>query len=466
MKISDGFRRKGQLLAVTLVIAGLTLVAIAKRRQWIPIVGRYLPTNSKDYPPEDGGDADHEQKGHEHNGAREVDSLQLSQTAWKNIGLKTKVVQPQSYVKTDSVPALVIERPGRSQVEITTPLTGIVTRIYPIEGEALEPQQPVFDLRLTHEDLVTAQRDYLRSAEELQVVQREIERLESVGDGVISGRRILEQQYEMQKIQAALHAQRQALLLHGLNEEQVGQILETRQLLTVLTVAAPPFDEDADHHDVQHLYHVQRIYVRRGQHVTAGDPLCVLADHCLLYIEGQAFEKDAQRLVQAAREGWPMEIRRLTSDSADDDQTLYLDVMYVADQVDPQSRALRFYLALPNQLTRDEREGDHRFVAWKYRPGERMQVMIPIAGRWENQIVLPPEAVVIEGPEAYVFEQNGDHFDRFPVHVLFRDRDAVVIENDGSLVGSTLAVSGAYQMHLALKNRAGSGVDPHAGHSH
>jgi len=34
------------------------------------------------------------------------------------------------------------------------------------------------------------------------------------------------------------------------------------------------------------------------------------------------------------------------------------------------------------------------------------------------------------------------------------------------LVGSTLAMSGAYEMHLALKNQAGGGVDPHAGHNH
>ena len=34
------------------------------------------------------------------------------------------------------------------------------------------------------------------------------------------------------------------------------------------------------------------------------------------------------------------------------------------------------------------------------------------------------------------------------------------------LIGSTLAMSGAYQMHLAIKSKAGGGVDPHAGHSH
>jgi hypothetical protein len=42
-----------------------------------------------------------------------------------------------------------------------------------------------------------------------------------------------------------------------------------------------------------------------------------------------------------------------------------------------------------------------------------------------------------------------------------------VIESDGTLFpGDVVAVSGAYQMQLALKNKAGGGVDPHAGHNH
>jgi hypothetical protein len=67
----------------------------------------------------------------------------------------------------------------------------------------------------------------------------------------------------------------------------------------------------------------------------------------------------------------------------------------------------------------------------------------------------------------YVYRQNGDHFDRVPVHVLYRDRDSVVVANNGSLFpGDVVAGKGAYQMHLALKNKSGGGIDPHAGHQH
>ena len=81
--------------------------------------------------------------------------------------------------------------------------------------------------------------------------------------------------------------------------------------------------------------------------------------------------------------------------------------------------------------------------------------------------MLPVDAVVNEGAESFVFQQNGDRFDRKPVHVEYRDQRWVVIENDGTLFpGDVVATAGAYLMHLALKNKAGGGVDPHAGHNH
>ena len=73
---------------------------------------------------------------------------------------------------------------------------------------------------------------------------------------------------------------------------------------------------------------------------------------------------------------------------------------------------------------------------------------------------------VISNVETFGFKQIGNQFHRVAVHVQYRDKDWVVIEDDGLLVGRMVAVAGAYQMQLALKNKAGGGIDPHAGHSH
>ena len=122
---------------------------------------------------------------------------------------------------------------------------------------------------------------------------------------------------------------------------------------------------------------------------------------------------------------------------------------------------------VPNQVLQDTTTPDgHRFVTWRFKPGQRMQLRVPVE-QWKDRIVLPVDAIAQEGAETFAFLQNGDHFDRRPVHVEYRDQLWVVVANDGSLFpGDTVALTGAHQMQVALKNKAGGGVDPHAGHNH
>jgi len=105
-------------------------------------------------------------------------------------------------------------------------------------------------------------------------------------------------------------------------------------------------------------------------------------------------------------------------------------------------------------------------VTWRYKPGQRMQLLVPVE-EWRDRIVLPPEAVAQDGLEHYVFMTHGDHVHRQPVHVEYRDPTAVVIADDGALSpGDQIAMTAAQQLQLALKNRSGGAIDPHAGHNH
>ena len=85
--------------------------------------------------------------------------------------------------------------------------------------------------------------------------------------------------------------------------------------------------------------------------------------------------------------------------------------------------------------------------------------------------MLPAAAVVLEGPEAYVFRANGDALDRKPVNLLLDDRDKLLVANDGSIAaGNHIAQNGAAQLNRVLKARAAGGGEghghDHAGHSH
>jgi membrane fusion protein, heavy metal efflux system len=444
---------------------------------------------------------DHADHGHEHDAA---ESLHLSPQAMRNIGLTADALRPvelSTFRRSITLPGVVVERPGRTRVEVATPMTGVVTHVHAVQGEAVEPGTLLFQIRLTHEDLVAAQTDFLKALGELDVEEREIQRLSEVTrSGAVAGNVLLERQYARDKLTALLDAQREALRLHGLSQEQVDRIASERRLLRELQVFAPSADdhsedelrlsgrsaqpvsllqdENAEQNEGGNAAEpagggagdespliLQQLDVHKGQAVTAGETLCVLADYSLLFIEGQAFAQDVAALREASRQDWPVEAI-FEAPGAASEVVEELEIAYLSNEIDPQTRTLHVYVLLPNDITSDRTERDNRYVQWRYRPGQRLQLRIPVE-EWTDQIVLPVEAVAREGAESFVFQQNGDHFDRVPVHVKYQDQQVAVIANDGSLFpGDVVARRGAHQMQMTLQNQAGGAVDPHAGHSH
>ena len=84
-----------------------------------------------------------------------------------------------------------------------------------------------------------------------------------------------------------------------------------------------------------------------------------------------------------------------------------LHLLYLSTKIDPAKRTLDFYVTLPNQPQRDSKYDDgRRFIAWKYRPGQRVQLEIPLEVL-PNRIVLPIDALAQDGTETYVFTPNG-----------------------------------------------------------
>lgn len=448
------------LFAAILLAVGVT--AVATSNQWLPHL-RSL-TSRANQQADSSPHGPH--AGHDHQESKASTSVELSERGLKNIGFEPFVIKPAEYARTLSLPSIVVERPGRSQIHVTAPLTGLITEIYAVNGEAVGPEEPLFELRLTHEELVSAQTEYLQTQSNLEIVNRELTRLQGLGQGIIAGKRVLEKEYEKQKLESAILAIEQAMLLHGLTEEQIDEIRRTKQLFRKVTVSSPRHNHEGETCDQPHLFTIQRLGIAAGEQIEVGRELAVLADHCELHVEAIAFEDDAAAIRTAAREGRSVTALPLNSKSKEV-IVQGLEILYVADQIDPNSRALKVYLRLPNQVVLEKSlPGGKRFLEWKYKPGQRLDINIPIE-RWQNQLVMPTAAVVDEGGESYVYRQNGDHFDRISVHVLYRDQSNLVVANDGALfAGDVIAGQGAFQMHLALKNKSGGGIDPHAGHNH
>lgn len=487
----------GWLVAVAVVVP-----AFVYRGAWFPgteawvkrTVGIYRQPGSSTAHGNGDAEAESGEQAHDdHAGHDDSSSLELSDQALKNLGLTPEFIQPiklSTYRRSITVPAVVTERPGRTRLQVATPMTGVIRHVHAVSGEAVKPGTLLFEIRLTHEDLVLAQTNFLQALGELDVEKREIIRLtEATKTGAVPRIKLLEREYAKDKLEALLSAQREALRLHGLSEKQVDQIATGRRLLRELQLFAPSPDEHSEdelklaNRPVQQAVFqpvvalqkpldevvplvISELRVHKGQSVNAGETLCTLSDYSNLYVEGLAFEQDAGSIAAAARRHWT--VRAVFEQPNNQRQTLdNLPIIRLSNEIDTNSRTLHFYAGLPNTIDSltDTKDGN-QFVGWRYRPGQRLRLEVPIE-EWPNEIVLPVEAVTKEGAEFYAFQQNGTHFDRVAVHVKHRDQSSAVIANDGALFpGDVVAWRCAHQMQMALKNKSGGGADPHAGHTH
>ncbi len=481
--------------AVVLVLLGS---ALGTANRWLPPLRGWVEatvgTAEADASTDDAGHDDHAAHG-------DSDSLQLSAQARRNVGLTegmVRAIQLQTFTRYITVPATVVERPGRTRIQVPAPMTGIVNGIYVTRGQAVSAGDRLFRLRLTHEDLVKAQTEYLQTLGELDVAKKEIGRLRDLTKGLVPAK-LRERLYEQEKLEVTLAAKREALALHGLSkgpEGQIARIDSERILITEIDVRVPAMNLDASLRNPANEplvartsfvqvaettssgqqtapiatpmdpLIVQDVPVHRGQFVNAGETLATLVNYRGLYIEGQAFEHDSDEIELAAKNEWTLTAIREKSGSQQE-SIPGLRIVYLDNEIELHSRAMRFYVNLPNKIVHATRTPEgFQVIGWRFKPGQRLQLRVPVE-QWSKQIVLPVDAVAQEGAEYFVFQENGNDFDRRPVHIQYRDQFQVVIANDGSLFpGDKIALTGAHQMQIALKNKSGGGVDPHAGHSH
>lgn len=405
--------------------------------------------------------------------------LEISSQARKNLRLVSKAVQPQTYWRTVVIPGEIADWPGLTDRGVTSPAEGVVTAIHAFQGDTMRPGEPMFTLRLFSEYLQTTQTQLFKARQETAIVQAEINRLsDAVSTGAISGSKVIELQSEIKRQATLMQAARQELLVRGLTPDQVQQI-ESGSFVSTVEIVAPPvrnleaFSSRSASQGVQQIsfvnklsddqsvaYEVQELAVELGQQVQTGQLLAKLSNHQMLYVVGHAFKRDAAILEQAAQVKLPIEV-----EFAEDDGDRWpplnqsFKIRHLSNTIDKNNRTFDFFVPLTNQSRAFDEQG-HVFLVWRFRPGQRARISVPVE-KFDDVFVLPAEAVVREGPEAFVFRQNGDLFKQIPVQILNEDRRFIVIANDGSITaGAFLAQSSAASLNRVLKSQSVSGQQP------
>ena len=96
---------------------------------------------------------DHGEEGHDdHAGHDEGTSLEVKAQALKNLGLTQQFLEPialRDYRRTITVPAIVAAKPGRTQIRVSSPLSGVVKHVHSVTGEAVTAGELLFEVRLT-----------------------------------------------------------------------------------------------------------------------------------------------------------------------------------------------------------------------------------------------------------------------------------------------------------------------------
>ncbi|MEQ8791710.1 MAG: efflux RND transporter periplasmic adaptor subunit [Pirellulaceae bacterium] len=476
-----------------LVLAALGAVAAAVGLTWSwwlpPLRERILAVTSPvdDHghgaagQPDDHGDGGHDDHAGHDDHDLDPDVLEVSPAAQKSQGIRVEPLRRSDYGRSLPIPGVVAPIHGVTYQDVITKTSGEVTRIFALEGQIVKAGAPLFEISLTHQEAIQHQIDLLEALAQVEVANAEIARLEQLersNPGGLAGAKLLQQRYELRHLQHTVESRRQILGLLGLSQHDVDQLIDRHRrphsettdadpaghgvspLIDTVVIHAPPAEDPSVGGPL--LFVVENLAVRQGQHVDVGVTLCRLGEYRRLYIEGQAYQRDLDAVRQAMVERWG--VAAVLPSAIDGSRTLEnLPIVYIDSAIDLETRATRFFVELDNTLATPPESMERPFADWRFRVGQRLELRVPTE-RFRQKLVVPAEAVAQDGLENYVFQVSGDRFVRRPVQIEYRDENRVVLAEGQSVAeGVRIAMSGAYQLQLALLNRA-AGPQEHQHH--
>jgi membrane fusion protein, heavy metal efflux system len=443
------------LFAIALV-AALAMAGYFLRHVWMPLLlGDTAKVTSE--PASEAPDSDSPSS-----------QVLLSDQAIANLGLRAKAVRPQTYWKTIQVPGMVVDLPGRSDRIVVSPVSGMVSKINVFPGDTVRPGDVLFTIRLLSDSLHQTQSELFKNTQDIRLAEAQKKRLLEAR-GAIAEARIIEVENQITRLEVSVQAYRRELVNRGLTAQQIDDAADGR-FATETTIRVPTGLADAKSQltaiavqttdastDPPPTYEVEELKVGLGQPVDAGEAICLLANHQNLAVEGRAFRDETPLLERSVKEGWPVEVdfqEDATAGWPPLEQTFH--IRQLANTIDPINRTFAFLIPLENQSRAVEQEGRTQML-WRFRPGQKLRLLIRVE-KLDNVFVLPTEAVARDNPEAFVFTQNVNTFERKPIRVLSQDRQHVVVANDGSLLpGMFVVQNAAAQLNRMAKSQS-SGV--------
>lgn len=429
-------------LVTVAILAVLIGVGFFTRHRWL---NRLVPETAKAEPAAPAA-------------AGEVKQVKVSEQAQKNFRLNPQPLRFVPFARTIEIPGTIVDRPGVSDRNVTSPVAGVIAEIHAVPGETVRSGDPLFTIRLVNEFGQNAQAE-LRSTVRDIAINRE--RWGRLNTSTPEATRI-EIENEHNRLLDRRKVLRYDLQIRGfenkLNDIEAGNFVQE-----IVVKAPPPHSRQStlvsrtENRSDSLAYEVQSLKAELGQQVVPGQMLAEVANHRDLQIEGMAFKHELPLVETAARKGWAVDVDFLDEGMQEPDRQQTFTIQSFGSVADRSSNTTPFFIPLANQVESFER-GEHTVLMWRSRPGQRVRLRVPIEEK-KDQLVVPASAIVRDGLETYLFRQNGDLFERKPVHVVYEDRRDAVIAYDGSVApGVNIAFNGAAALNRALKSQKDAGA--------
>lgn len=352
-----------------------------------------------------------------------TETITLSPPQQVALGIRVEQAEQISSFNSLQLPGEVILPVGKEYI-VSAPQAGLIERMYVAAGQQVQRGQPM--VRLSSQELITLQRDYLQSQTRQRLARKNLDRDTTLfKEDIIAERRLLTTQAEFEEADATLQQSRQSLRIAGLGENAITQLKSANNLGSGTTLTAPISGQVIEQN------------VSAGQRVDPSTPLFKVADLSTLWLLIHVPVDSLDTIRQGSKvkigntgiEGKVVAIVRHTNRN---EQTV--------------------------QVRAEFRDPEQRLV-----PGQFVEAQLVLGGTsataGSKPLVfrLPRNAVTRHAGKAYIFSKvNQQEFAAQPVEVIAETGNQITIKS-ASPLNRPVAVSGIATLKAAWIGHSGEG---------
>jgi cobalt-zinc-cadmium efflux system membrane fusion protein len=335
-------------------------------------------------------------------------ALKLDDQAKTALGLCTRRVEPQTQpIRLELLGTTKYDEDTLTKVRVM--FKGRVERVHVVLGQRVQIGQPLIDLYSTElaEAKSTFEIEHLQWMYEKQLLDTRAQLRKS---NAIPEQLFLETQNSEMRNRREYEVARDKLLVYGLTDQEIDNVEhEQGQQKARLTLRSPS----------------EGIVIKRdvvpGNLYEQDDTLLVIAPLDHLRVWGNVFESDLD-LVKIGQ-AWEIQFPYLT-------ERIQGKVEYIANEVDPETRAVRLRTSIPN-------------VAGNLKSDMLVRGTLEIPPK-PGRTVIPRSALIVEDGRYFAFVQSATDptkYERRSLNVAQEKEDHVVVES-GLLPGDEVVVVG------------------------